>query len=63
MSSYGWFMGFKLHLVINDKGEIMAVKLTKGNVNDSSVVEALTRGLHGKLFGDKGYSVLQISST
>lgn len=24
MSSYGWFMGFKLHLIINSKGEIMA---------------------------------------
>ncbi|SPR08366.1 transposase [Orientia tsutsugamushi] len=30
-SSYGWFLGFKLHHVINNKGEVMSVKITKGN--------------------------------
>ena len=30
----GWFYGFKLHLVINDKGEIIQWKLTPGNVDD-----------------------------
>ena len=55
MSSYGWFMGFKLHLVINHKGEIMAIKITKANASDVSAVEAVTKGLQGKLFGDKGY--------
>jgi len=55
MSSYGWFMGFKLHLVINNKGEIMAIKLTKGNASDISVLESITQKLYGKLFGDKGY--------
>ena len=33
-SSIGWFFGFKLHLIINDRGEIMAFKLTAGNVDD-----------------------------
>jgi hypothetical protein len=61
-SSYGWFMGYKLHLIINNKGEIMAIKITKGNKSDLSCVSALTQGLQGKLFGDKGYSVLQLSS-
>ena len=55
MSNYGWFMGFKLHLVINHKGEIMAIKITKANASDVSAVEAVTKGLQGKLFGDKGY--------
>lgn len=55
MSSYGWFMGFKLHLVINNKGEIMAVKFTKGNSSDLSAVMSITQGLQGKIFGDKGY--------
>jgi len=56
-SSYGWFkfMGFKLHLIINNKGEIMAIKITKGNRSDLSAVSSLTKGLQGKLFGDKGY--------
>lgn len=38
MSSYGWFMGFKLHLVINHKGEIMAIKITKANASDVSAL-------------------------
>ena len=37
-SSMGWFFGFKLHIVINDKGEIMAFKITKGNVDDRKPV-------------------------
>ena len=51
----GWFYGFKLHLIINDKGEILAFQLTPGNVTDISMVETLSRGITGKLFGDKGY--------
>lgn len=51
----GWFYGFKLHLIINDKGEILAFQVTPGNVSDISVVDSLTDGITGKLFGDKGY--------
>ena len=46
-------MGFKLHLIINNKGEIMAIKITKGNASDLSAVSGITKGLYGKLFGDK----------
>lgn len=51
----GWFYGFKLHLIINDKGEILAFQLTPGNVSDVSVVESLSKGIFGRMFGDKGY--------
>ena len=51
----GWFFGFKLHLVFNTDNEIVALKLTPGNVHDTTPVPALTRDLTGKLFGDKGY--------
>src|ERR671911_926750 len=51
----GWFFGFKLHLVFNNRNEIVALKLTPGNVHDTTPVPALTRELTGKLFGDKGY--------
>lgn len=51
----GWFYGFKLHLIINDKGEILAFQVTPGNISDVSMLESLTKGLSGKLFGDKGY--------
>lgn len=56
-TSEGWFFGFKLHLVVNDKGELLALRLTPGNVSDAdnSIVTGLTTGLRGKLFGDKGY--------
>jgi len=55
MSSYGWFMGFKLHIVINNKGGIMGIKMNKGNRSDLSAVTSITKGLEGKIFGDKGY--------
>src|SRR5215472_15009682 len=54
-TSMGWFFGFKLHLVFNHLNEIVAVKLTPGNVHDGAPVEQLTQNLTGKLFGDKGY--------
>ena len=54
-TTMGWFFGFKLHLVINECGELLAVQLTPGNVDDRQPVPRLTRRLFGKLFGDKGY--------
>lgn len=54
-SSTGWFYGFKLHLVINNLGEIINLKVTSGNVHDVSVLEAITLELKGVLLGDKGY--------
>lgn len=51
----GWFYGFKLHLIINEKGEILAFQLTPGNIADVSIAETLSKGIFGKLFGDKGY--------
>ena len=53
--SLGWFYGFKLHLVINQHGEVLAFTLTPGNVDDRKPVPKLARALFGKLFGDKGY--------
>lgn len=60
-STIGWFFGFKLHLVINDKGELMAFKLTAGNVDDRKPALDLMRHLTGKLFGDKGYISQELS--
>lgn len=54
-TSMGWFYGFKLHLIINDKKEIMNIKITKGNVFDNQVIDDLAKNLKGKLFGDRGY--------
>lgn len=56
-STMGWFFGFKLHLIINDRGEILSFYLTKGNVEDRNrdVLTEMTKDIFGKLFGDKGY--------
>jgi Transposase DDE domain len=54
-SSMGWFFGFKLHIVINDKGELIAFKMTPANTDDRIPVDEMTQGLEGKLFGDRGY--------
>lgn len=56
-SSMGWFFGFKLHLVCNEKGELLSFYLTKGNVDDRNPkhIKSLTKKLFGKMFGDKGY--------
>ena len=54
-TSTGWFYGFKLHLVINDQGQLLNVCFTPGNVDDCKPVPKLSRQLFGKLVGDKGY--------
>jgi hypothetical protein len=54
-TSTGWFFGLKLHLVFNHEREIVALRLTPGNVSDTTPVPELTQDLIGKLFGDKGY--------
>jgi len=54
-SSYGWFMGYKLHIVINNKGQIIAVKITKANKSDLTCAKALAINLTGRMFGDKAY--------
>lgn len=56
-SSTGWFYGFKLHLIINDKGEILSFCLTSANVDDRNwdVISHLTKELYGKVFADRGY--------
>jgi hypothetical protein len=54
-TSTGWFFGFKLHLVVNDQGELLQICITPGNVDDRKPVPRLARSLFGKLFGDKGY--------
>jgi hypothetical protein len=54
-TSVGWFYGFKVHLVINDSGELLGVMITAGNVDDRKPVPAMTQKLFGKLFGDRGY--------
>ena len=54
-STKGWFFGFKLHIVIDTKGNLMSVKMTRGNVDDRSPILQMTKDMTGFLFGDRGY--------
>ena len=56
-SSTGWFFGFKIHLIINNLGEIVLFKLSPGNVadNNHNLLESIAKKLQCFLFGDKGY--------
>lgn len=58
-TSTGWFYGFKLHLIINDKAEIISFQVTRGNVadNQENLLIKLCKDIFGKLYGDKGYIV------
>ena len=55
--SLGWFYGFKLHIIINDRGEILDFIITPGNVDDRKPLKDmdLHKRIFGKLYGDKGY--------
>ena len=56
-STMGWFFGFKLHIAINEKGELVGVNISKGNIDDRNVdvLDAVLKNVSGKLFADKGY--------
>ena len=56
-STIGYFFGFKLHLIVNDKGEILNFMITQGNVDDRGPLknERFVQSIKGKLYGDKGY--------
>ncbi len=53
-TSVDWFFGCTLHLVTNDCGELLGLRLTPGNVDDRVPVPEPVKDLFGKLFGDKG---------
>ncbi len=50
-----WFFGFKLHLVVNDRGELLNIPVTPGNTDDRKPVDGLLKDLYGKVFADRGY--------
>lgn len=55
-STMGWFFGFKLHLVSNERGALLGFRLTRGNVDDRTPIKkGFFDGLFGRVFADKGY--------
>ena len=54
-TSVDWFFGFKLHLVVNERGELLNLQITPGNTDDRKPVLDLVQSLFGKIFADRGY--------
>ena len=54
-SSVDWYFGFKLHLIINEQGELLAFQITPGNIDERKPVPRLAKNLWGRMFADKGY--------
>ena len=48
----GWFFEFKVHMIINDVGQIMAIKITKGNIDDRTPVAELNKKPKGSIYAD-----------
>jgi Transposase DDE domain len=61
-TSVDWFFGFKLHLVVNEMGQLLNVHLTPGNVDDRHPIPDLLQGLFGKIFADRGYVSQQLAT-
>jgi len=62
-TSVGWFLGLKLHIVTNERGALIAFKITRGNRHDSKEATTLLKGLEGVAFGDKGYISQKVTET
>lgn len=62
-STMGYFFGFKLHIVINDKGELLNFAITPGNTDDREPLKnkSFIKALKGKLYADKGYISSQLT--
>ena len=60
-STMGWFYGFKFHLIINHKGEVVATKLIASIMDDRKLLLEMAKDLYGKLYGDKGYVSSRLS--
>ena len=55
-TSMGWFYGFKLHLIINDKGDLLGFEVTSGHTDDRHPLREVSgERVFGSLYGDKGY--------
>ena len=58
----GWFFGCKLHLIMNQFGEIVSTALSNGHTTDIKMVERLVEGLKAKLYADRSYISQELKS-
>ncbi len=64
-STMGWFYGFKLHIIVNEIGQIVDFQITQANVDDRQPIKSgnLLKKIWGKLYGDKGYISKKLCET
>jgi len=62
-STMGWFYGFKLHLLINDKGEVLNFVITQANIDDRTPLKdsRFVSKIKGKLYADKGSMLTKVT--
>ena len=53
----GWFFRFKLHMIINDKREILSIMFTAADIDDRKPLKqgSFLNNIEGKFCADKGY--------
>lgn len=52
----GWFIGYKLHVVIFDNGVVQQSGITKGNVHDINFLKQIEQlPVHKQMLGDRAY--------
>ena len=51
-----WFFGFKLHIIVNEHGEILNAIVTPGNIDHRKPIPDLLSDVFGKIFAEQGYS-------
>lgn len=63
-STMGWFYGFKLHIAVNDKGELLDFTVTRASVDDRTPLksDSFLKKIFGSLYGDKGYISKELAS-
>ena len=60
----GWFYGFKFHIAVNDKGELLDFVVTQANVDDRTPLKSgnFLEKVFGSLYADKGYISKELAS-
>jgi hypothetical protein len=58
-TSTGWFFGLKLHLIINNLGELVHFYLSSGSKSDSDalILFQMTKNIFGMFYTDAGYQM------
>lgn len=55
-STMGWFYGMKLHILVDDRGNILGVTITPGNIDERTQVKKLVGDItNAVLIADAGY--------